>query len=60
MKIKIVSDGTGPGTHVLDENNMMIEHVVSVNWCIEHPGALATARLVIAGVSVVLDGDTDE
>ncbi len=57
MKLKIVSDGTGDGTKILDENGERIENAVSVNWEIEASNN-AIATITFMNVPVELVGES--
>ena len=60
MKIKIVSDGTGPGTKVVDaETGELVEMVQSAKWSISGPDELAVTEIVVAGVEVDVEGEID-
>jgi hypothetical protein len=55
MKLRIVSDGTRPGTNVFDEGGNRIEDVQMVRWRIGL-GGLATADLRLNRVPVDVAG----
>lgn len=57
MRLKIISDGTGPGTTVVDEESgREIKGVVALQWEIG-PGGQGVAFLKIRGVMADLIGD---
>ena len=43
-RLKIVSDGTGPGTHVYDADGKELHGITRVSWSIE-PGRFAVVTL---------------
>ena len=49
--MKIVSDGTPEGTHVLDDSGNAIKHVIGVHFLAE-PGKPTCAMLKILGVEI--------
>ena len=60
MKIKIVSDGTGPGTQIVNaETGEPIERVMNVTWSVPDPGALAVVTMTVHAVEAEIEGETD-
>lgn len=57
MKIRIISDGTGPGTRVVDERGEKVEMVTAVKWKLDDPRGLATAELTFVKVPVEVEGE---
>ena len=55
MKLKIVSDGTSKGTHVLTEDGKEIEMVKDISWTCSAPG-IATISLRLLKVPVEIEG----
>lgn len=57
MKIKIVSDGTVPGTHIYDQHGKEIEGVTSVSWKIDVSSKTGTAilEIPIAGADIICE-----
>lgn len=59
MRIRILSDGTGNGTRVVDERGQRVEMVTKIEWQVEVKG-LATAVLTFARVPVEVSGELEE
>jgi hypothetical protein len=60
MRLKIVSDGTPNGTHVINEKTgEEVVHVAEVTWHL-HAGMIATATIVLMAPAVELIGETRE
>lgn len=55
--IRIVSDGTGPGTKVFDASGHQLEGVSSVRWEIRAGDDRAVATITFDDISVILDGE---
>ena len=56
MKVKIVSDGTSPGTHIMDADGNCLEYVTAIDWHLEVDG-LATAMVQFANIPVEVAGE---
>lgn len=58
MKLRIVSDGTGSGTVVMDEDGNTVDRVVSINWSVggRHERAQAVITIDAVGVDVIAEG----
>lgn len=56
VKLRIVSDGTAPGTRVEDEDGRTLHGVQSVEWKVEVGEGMATATLVVHRVPVDVVG----
>lgn len=59
MKIKIISDGTNPGTRVYTEDGVELENIVAIDWRIKE-GCLASARLVVLKAPVEVEGEASD
>lgn len=57
MRIKIVSDGTLPGSRVTDENGNEIENVRSVVWSISAERGVSVAAIHFDKVEVELESE---
>lgn len=59
MRIRIVSDGTAEGTHVVDAaTGDVIDNVVAVSWSVEVPGCSPTeATFKCAYVEVDIESE---
>jgi len=57
MKLKIVSDGTSKGSHLLTEDGQEIEMVQAVTWTLDcRISKLATVTVTLLKVPVELEG----
>jgi len=59
-KIRIVSDGTGPGTKVFDADGTEIKGALTkVEWSIDHEKRVGCATLTYMNVDLDVVGETD-
>lgn len=58
--MRIVSDGTVPGTQVFDDHGERMSGVRSVSWNLQVGDAKASAVIEVMGVDVELDADAPE
>lgn len=58
-RARIVSDGTGPGTHLYDAegNEILRDYIKSIAWEISGPGKLARVRLELTPAELEVEGE---
>jgi hypothetical protein len=55
MRVKIVSDGTAAGTHILDEAGQELENIAHIEWQVA-AGSLSCAKVTLVGIPVLVEG----